>query len=244
MAVLLIYIIRFDEFTNADTDVVRAPVFGDVHDRYYYASTSFPPRYNTRARIEAASKGEPGNQAWLLGINPPTVAPTLEVEGGSIKTDNVRVATTVAGVRDTDFWATKVVDGVTLKPEDRIFIKDQADTHAHENGIYVVQAGTGTGGTTPTAPVRAIDMNTGDKFPNKFFNVMEGTVNGGSSWKITNDPPPAAAPVLDTTPITSKEVSELPLQVTRAYVYTWVTEYKEESAPSPPVVVTGIQDGS
>jgi hypothetical protein len=231
------------EFTNADTDVVRAPVFGDVHDRYYYASTSYPPRYNTRARIEAVSKGEPGNQAWLLGINPPTVAPELEVEGGSVKTDNVRVATTVAGVLATDYWEGKVVDGVTLKKDDRIFIKDQADTHAHENGIYVVQAGTGTP-PAAVAPVRATDMNTGDKFPNKFFNVMEGTVNGGSSWKITNDPPPAAAPVLGTTAITSEEISELPLQVTRAYVYTWVTEYKEESAPSPPVVATGIQDGS
>ena len=231
------------EFTNADTDVVRAPVFGDVHDRYYYASTSFSPRYNTRARIEAVSKGEPGNQAWLLGIKPPTIAPKLEVEGGSIKTDNVRVATTVAGVLATDYWESKVVDGVTLKKDDRIFIKDQVDTHAHENGIYIVQAGTGTP-PTAVAPVRAADMNSGDKFVGKFFNVTEGTVNGGSSWKITNKPLPDPPPVLGTTPITSEEISALPLQVTRAYVYTWVTEYKEESAPSPPVVVTGIQDGS
>jgi hypothetical protein len=229
------------EFTNADTDVVRAPVFGDVHDRYYYASTSFPPRYNTRARIEAVSKGEPGNGAWLLGINPPTVTPTLEVEGGSVKADNVRVATTVAGALATDFWESKVVDGVTLKKDDRIFIKDQVN--AEENGIYIVKLGTGTP-LVGVAPVRAGDMDSGDEFVGRFFKVLEGTVNGGSSWKITNPPLPTPPPVLGTTPITSEEVSELPLQVTRAYVYTWVTEYKEESAPSPPVIATGIQDGS
>jgi len=232
------------EFTNVDTDVVRAPVFGDVYDRYYYASSSSAPRYNTRARIEASTKGEVNSRAWLLGVPPPTEPPELTVVGGSIKTDNVRVATTVAGVRDTDFWEGKTVDGVKLVKDDRIFIKDQVDTHAHENGIYIVQAGTGTGGTTPTAPVRAEDMNNGGEFVGKFFKVLEGVVNGGSSWKITNKPLPDPPPVLGTTPITSEEVSDLPLQVTRAYVYTWVTEYKEESAPSPPIVVTGIQDGS
>jgi hypothetical protein len=179
----------------------------------------------------------------LLGVPTPTEPPELVVTGGSIKTDNVRVATTTAGVLATDYWETKIVDGVALKKDDRIFIKDQVDTHAHENGIYVVQAGTGTP-PTAVAPVRATDMNSGDKFPNKFFNVIEGTVNGGATWKITNAPPPVSPPVLGTDAITSEEISTLPLQVTRAYIYTWVTEYKEESAPSPPVVVTGIQDGS
>jgi len=232
------------EFTNVDTDVVRAPVFGDVHDRYYYASTSFPPRYNTRARIKSGTEGSVEARAWLLGVPTPTESPDLVVTGGSIEADNVRVATTVAGVLATDYWEGKTVDSIKLIKDDRIFIKDQAGSIAYENGIYIVQAGAGTDHLTPVAPIRATDMNTGDKFPSKFFKVTEGTVNGGSSWKITNPPPPSAAPVLGTDPITSEEVSLLPLQVTRAYVYTWVTEYDEESAPSPPALVTGIQDGA
>jgi hypothetical protein len=40
------------EFTNAFTDVIRAPVVDDEYDRYYWVSSSDVPRYNTRARIE------------------------------------------------------------------------------------------------------------------------------------------------------------------------------------------------
>jgi hypothetical protein len=40
------------EFTNAFTDVIRAPVVDDDYDRYYWVSSSDVPRYNTRARIE------------------------------------------------------------------------------------------------------------------------------------------------------------------------------------------------
>lgn len=39
------------EFANAFTDVIRAPVVDDAYDRYYWASTSAQPMYNTRLRI-------------------------------------------------------------------------------------------------------------------------------------------------------------------------------------------------
>ncbi len=65
------------QFVNPDTDVVRAPVFDDVHDRYYWASSSDNPRYNTRARIEL------GQPAWLLGIPAPTSAPVITNSLGS-----------------------------------------------------------------------------------------------------------------------------------------------------------------
>jgi hypothetical protein len=64
------------EFVNPDTDVVRAPVIGDEFDRYYWASSSHAPRYNTRDRIEA------GDDPWLLGI-PQPAAPELVVTGGA-----------------------------------------------------------------------------------------------------------------------------------------------------------------
>jgi hypothetical protein len=40
------------EFTNADTDVIRSPVVNDSYDRYYWASSSLAPLYNTKERIE------------------------------------------------------------------------------------------------------------------------------------------------------------------------------------------------
>lgn len=62
------------EFTNPDTDVVRALVINDVYDRYYWASSTGSPRYNTRERI---ANGQPG---WLLGVPRPT-RPMLSVAG-------------------------------------------------------------------------------------------------------------------------------------------------------------------
>lgn len=67
----------FMEFIDPFTNVIRAPVFGDVYDRYYWFSNNDVPMYNTRARIEAALP------PWLLGIEPPTVAPGYVVTGGS-----------------------------------------------------------------------------------------------------------------------------------------------------------------
>ena len=228
------------EFVNVDTDVIRAPVFDDMHDRYYIASTSSAPLYNTRARIEAFSKGEPGDhQAWLLGIPPPDIAPELTVVGGSTYLDNVRVATTGNGAFATDFTNDKTIDGVVIKTSDRILIKDQDDKA--DNGIYVVNL---TG-----APTRAIDMNSGDKFVGRVVKVVEGVSNSGSSWKCTNETVPDIVDdpeIVDDErdDINFEETAELPLQVTRSYVYTWVSFYGEESAPSLPVVKTGIQDGS
>jgi len=65
------------DFINPQTDVVRAPVFGDVYDRYYWAGSTSVPMYNTRARIAASQP------AWLLGIPTPSVAPGVNVVGGS-----------------------------------------------------------------------------------------------------------------------------------------------------------------
>jgi hypothetical protein len=64
------------EFQDPDTDVTRALVIGDTYDRYYWASGSASPRYNTRARIAAASA------AFTLGIPAPT-KPTLTSSGGT-----------------------------------------------------------------------------------------------------------------------------------------------------------------
>ena len=65
------------DFINPQTDVVRAPVFGDVYDRYYWASSTGITMYNTRARIAASQ------HAYRLGVPTPSAAPGVGVAGGS-----------------------------------------------------------------------------------------------------------------------------------------------------------------
>lgn len=64
------------EFSDPFTDVVRGPTVGDTYDRYYWASSSTTPKYNTRARIKA------GSDAYTLGIPAPSTAPGVTATGG------------------------------------------------------------------------------------------------------------------------------------------------------------------
>ncbi len=69
------------EFENPDTDLVRAPVFGEIYDRYYWASSSDVPRYDTRARIES------GAAHWMLGIpTPAAVSVVASAPSGAAQT--------------------------------------------------------------------------------------------------------------------------------------------------------------
>jgi len=67
------------EFENVNTDFISAPVADDMHKRFYWASTSTPPMYNTLDRIR---NGQP---AWLLGVPQPGNL-TVNAAGGSSST--------------------------------------------------------------------------------------------------------------------------------------------------------------
>lgn len=64
------------EFENPDTDVIQSPVVSDAFDRFYWASDTLTPQYNTKARIAV------GDVPFTLGIPGPTVAPGATVVGG------------------------------------------------------------------------------------------------------------------------------------------------------------------
>ena len=64
------------EFLDQDTNVCRTPVVDDSFQRYYWASPSQPPMYNTYDRIAAAQP------AFILGVPAPPIAPTLAIAGG------------------------------------------------------------------------------------------------------------------------------------------------------------------
>jgi hypothetical protein len=67
-------------FENPDTDIIRGQTFGDIYDRYYWASSSGPPQYNTFDRIID------DDPPWLLGVPTPLSAPTVLAVGGASAT--------------------------------------------------------------------------------------------------------------------------------------------------------------
>jgi hypothetical protein len=66
------------EFLDQDTNVLRTPVVDDSFQRYYFASPSQPPQYNTYQRIAT------GQPSFYLGVPAPPIAPTLAaINGGN-----------------------------------------------------------------------------------------------------------------------------------------------------------------
>lgn len=81
----------FLEFDNINTDVLKPALIEDTFQRYYWASSNIQPMYNTLARIQA------GQNALILGINPPSVAPGVTpAAGGTIPESRAYVYTWVS----------------------------------------------------------------------------------------------------------------------------------------------------
>jgi hypothetical protein len=72
------------EFPSANTDVVPSPVAGDAFERFYWASDTNPPYYNTKARI---ARGDP---PLLLGVPQPDAAPGVVASDGTSDISEVR----------------------------------------------------------------------------------------------------------------------------------------------------------
>jgi hypothetical protein len=68
------------EFTDRDTDLIKAPVINDSFYRYYFVSPTQSPHYNTLARIRS------GDAPFVLGIPTPDNAPTVVANGGTATT--------------------------------------------------------------------------------------------------------------------------------------------------------------
>lgn len=72
------------EFEDPDTDVLRGAVIGDTYDRYYAASPTAAPKYNTRARLDN------NDDWWLLGVPQPDAPSITSTSGGSSSIVEVR----------------------------------------------------------------------------------------------------------------------------------------------------------
>jgi len=73
-----------------------------------------------------------------------------------------------------------VIDDYVLQINDRLLLKDQSDPR--ENGIYVYN-----GAGNPLT--RAADADTGEELNQAVVSVVNGTANGGTTWRQTTPNP-------------------------------------------------------
>jgi hypothetical protein len=188
------------EFQDGDTDVVRALVVGDTYDRYYWASSNATPKYNTRARIAAASA------AWTLGIPQPT-APSLVVTGTGAAVTVTSAAPGVFTLNNHGFtFGTQIYLGGTTAPTNlvlgTIYFVTAANLTTNTftisatlGGVALTTASTGTAVTVDVATANIVRAYVttwvstyGEEGPPSPPVVVAGPPN--ASWGLTI---PAAA---------------------------------------------------
>jgi hypothetical protein len=252
----------FLEFADPNTDVVRSPVVDDSFDRYYMASSSLAPIYNTRARIEA------GQPAWMLGVPAPGCTPGVSVTGGG-NTSTIGFPTTISGNAASP--GANIIYLIPIMPTGAVILNDvsfvtQSDNPTAQyaavlfedlNGSPHTRLNTGvsttgvaTGGTAVSAFTNPTGLLANTQYWIGFMTdtaiVVQFADDTGSQGVVSlntySGGPPSA--------ITNETVGYPDLQVwgdlttsavleARSYVYTYITAYGEESAPSPPTLLTG-----
>lgn len=257
----------FLEFSDPNTDVVRSPVVDDKFDRFYIASSSVAPQYNTRDRIQA------GQSPWLLGVPAPGCAPTVSVSGGgdsaqlgypnSISANNgspganiiYLVPVTPTGAMSlNDVSAMPAVSSTTALFAAVLFDDLNGTPHNLLNVGATVQtltAGTAVSSAfvNPTGLLMNVqywigfmcDTNVAFQFANNTAStgvVAQNTFSNGAPATINNLQTGFAA-LQVWGDLTTSSVLEA-----RSYVYTYLTEYGEESPPSPATIVTGWSNGT
>jgi hypothetical protein len=217
------------EFTAQDVDVIQSPTVDDQFDRFYWAGVGVSPTYNTKARIAS------GTAAYKLGIPAPTVAPrisrasgkyylqassgTFRATGGASKLYNTKAYT-----NDTGSLGSGGVDDVAYE----------------QYGATQARSSTrGNLDASPTASPIETPKNRyavhGRDAEMRYTTLVAGNrITISDTGTVTKGVPtqPSAA--------TSSDPYEgLGVQETRAYVYTWVSQYGEEGPPSPATLYDG-----
>lgn len=252
------------EFIDPDTNVVKSPIVDDQFNRFYFASPSQMPQYNTYNQIVAAKP------PWLLGVPPPGCAPTLAVSGGgnSMTLGNVLqsgpdaellgntvylVPFTTTGatvIQDVQFNLSTVDPGDTTTQYAAVVYQDNLGKPG-----TLLDTGAIVTGVNPTGNISAfvnpIGLNTQTQYWLGIISNTQHAVQGGAipgvsfAATFTNGPPgtaPAAAAAAGLQvwgDFLTSDIIEA-----RAYAYTWVSAYGEEGPPSPPTLLNGWSNGT
>ena len=145
------------EFVDPYTNVVKSQVVDDTFNRYYFASPSVAPEFNTLKRIQAGNNG--ANAPFLLGINPPGCAPEVSVDGGgsSAQLGWVNSVGGNAYLQGNTVFLFPIVPAGAMQIDDVTFMP--ASTHPDAHFAAVIYEDAALGGNSPTAPGAL--MNTG-----------------------------------------------------------------------------------
>jgi hypothetical protein len=251
------------EFDDPDTDVVRSPVVDDSFQRYYIASPSAPPMYNTYDRIQQ------GLPPWLLGVPAPGCAPNLSVTGGG-NASTVGLAATNSdnsgGISGDYLVLVPVLPTGAMQLNDVSCLPSQVLPSARYTAVvYSDDLGTpatflaqgtevqGADGTNIVSSVFAIPfaLSSGIQYwigfqvdTSQLIALADDLNNGNvlTGAATYNDGPPVHAPTMAPLGFDARIWGDVTTQAvleSRVYVYTWVTAYGEEGPPSPPVTETG-----
>lgn len=259
------------EFIDPDTTVVRTPVVNDSFMRYYFASPSAPPSYNTYDRIVA------GQSPWLLGVPAPGCAPGVTVTGGgSAATVGFATSTSVNNFNISDstmlLLTFETVGTVTLNQVSCVFQGMQDDIvtdtvataviYSDNNGSPGSLLATGqqvfsdpipVGGNLTSVFSSPVGLLAQTKYwfgltfsgtPKIQLADDTGTTGYISNLIVEQIPPfnPTVTPGQPDWQIWG-DCTDVGVLETRAYVYTWVTAYGEEGPPSPATLEDGYNNG-
>ncbi len=267
------------EFDDPDTDVLRSPVVNDQYDRYYIASPTLAPKYNTRERIEA------GLPAWFLGVPAPGCAPGVTVAGGgdditlgfltsgggavSQVTESIWLVpfTPTGAVELNDIVAVLGADAPTTgdfavatgllyddlngAPNDLLNIGSNVDLMGMGSGEEVTSAF-----TNPTGLLADVQYWMGFAYVAADGEAVVWTgadavayptsVSANKLATFASGPPSTfgAYNANAANPYFRGNGTSASVLSARAYVYTYETEYGEESAPSPATIESGWSNGT
>lgn len=254
------------EFVDPDTNVMRSPTVNDKFGRYYFASPSLPPQYNTTDRIVA------GQAPWLLGVPAPGCALGVTVEGGGdiallgFPTSNT---TNVIAQPAQSLYLIQITPIGAMQLNDVAFMPAADAPTANVLGVAYTDTG-GVPGTLLNEGTLQTGLQTGIACVSQFINptgllagvpvwigfmtdtalsvqqANNSSENGSQLITTFSNGPPVDLPVMQALLPTAQlwgDLTTSSILEARAYVNTWVTAYGEEGPPSPATVVNGWSNG-
>lgn len=221
------------EFLSPDVDIIHSPTAQDSFERFYWAGAqdggALIPSYNTKARILA------GQAPFLLGIPQPTVAPLvtrlsgkyfLQATAGLLRLTGgaAKLYYELGFARDGSSFSSGAVDGLG---------------YAYMGRATGVSSLRGSLDASPSPPPTSRPRNQ-LAIAGQSTDLRYLTANLAARVVISDTGAPTLGVPTTPAPATSSDPYQgLGLQEARAYVYTWVSAYGEESAPSPATLYNG-----
>lgn len=260
-------------FTDADTDIVKGQLVEDKFERYYFCSPTLGPRFNTYAGLLAGNPhyklGVPGpdNTLDTAGNNPnkPTISSiTSQKKSDDLYEIEFRIAAAGGTPAYTNPGGTGDRTGIITVTGGTALI-DFGGTTTVANASHLIngnltEAGVKFSDLTQTDNSLVFDFAT-TKIINEFRWLQKGNLTYGK-WTLSGantlptwvelgtailggaaSQPYAVGNTVAYRYYRLQQQAGTMITTTCAYVYTWVNQFGEESAPSLPVIGAGDSNG-